>query len=93
MAARQRAALRRTRRVRGSAIAAVSLGFRTLALDEIVPFTVPDNRRSRRVMERIGLSHDAKSGFEHPGLPAGDPRRRHVLYRIARERFMAIASD
>ena len=59
-------------------------GFRTLALDEIVSFTVPANARSRRVMERIGMERDLAADFDHPALPAGDSRRRHVLYRVKR---------
>lgn len=53
-----------------------------LGLDEIVSFTVPDNWPSRRVMERLGMSHDAADDFDHPLLPAGHPLRRHALYRI-----------
>ncbi|MFT3710801.1 MAG: GNAT family N-acetyltransferase [Archangium sp.] len=46
-----------------------------------VSFTVPDNTASRRVMEKIGLTHDARDDFEHPNLSEGHPLRRHVLYR------------
>lgn len=48
---------------------------------EIVAFTVPGNRASRRVMQRIGMRHDPADDFDHPGLPAGSPLRRHLLYR------------
>jgi RimJ/RimL family protein N-acetyltransferase len=44
--------------------------------------TVPVSRRSRSVMNRIGMTHDARDDFNHPRLPAGHPLRRHVLYRI-----------
>ena len=46
-------------------------------------FTVVDNVRSRRVMERLGMVHDPTGGFEHPGVvdPAS-PLRQHVLYRL-----------
>lgn len=67
-----------------AASAAVSFGFETLALDEIVAFTVPANARSRRVMERIGMAHDPAGDFDHPAVPAGHPLARHMLYRIAR---------
>lgn len=46
-----------------------------------VSFTVPDNVASRRVMEKIGLTHDARDDFDHPSLAEGHPLRRHVLYR------------
>jgi RimJ/RimL family protein N-acetyltransferase len=64
--------------------AALAFGFDELQLDEIVSYTVPDNVRSRRVMERIGMTHDAAGDFDHPVLPEGHRLRRHVLYRIAR---------
>ena len=59
-------------------------GFDTLALDEIVAFTIPANLRSRRVMEKLGMTHDPADDFDHPGLEPGHPMRRHVLYRLKR---------
>ena len=67
-----------------AARAALRFGFEILQLEEIVSFTVPGNLPSRRVMEKIGMLHDATDDFDHPSLPAGHPLRRHVLYRIAR---------
>ena len=64
--------------------AVVRYAFEVLGLPEIVSFTVPDNLRSRRVMEKLGMTHDAEDDFDHPLLPAGHPRRRHVLYRLKR---------
>lgn len=69
-----------------AARAAIDFGFRQLALDEIVSFTVPANRRSRGVMERIGMSRLPADDFDHPVLPEGHPLRRHVLYRTTRPR-------
>ena len=65
------------------ALAVVQHAFENLGLDEIVSFTVPANRRSIRVMEKIGMTRDAGGDFEHPNLPAGHPLRHHVLYRLA----------
>jgi len=67
-----------------AAEASVALGFGGLALEEIVAFTVPANFRSRRVMERLGMTHDPADDFDHPGVPEGHALRRHVLYRLAR---------
>jgi RimJ/RimL family protein N-acetyltransferase len=67
-----------------AATASLEFGFGTAGLDEIVSFTSPLNRRSRAVMERIGLLHDPASDFDHPRLPAGHRLSRHVLYRISR---------
>ena len=65
-----------------AARAALTFGFEEVGLDEIVSFTTPANRRSRRVMERLGMSHDPADDFDHPGLPPGHPQRPHVLYRL-----------
>lgn len=65
-----------------AARAAVAFGFTEAGLEEIVSFTVPANRRSIAVMERLGMSDDGE--FEHPKLPPGHPLRTHVLYRLSR---------
>lgn len=57
---------------------------------EVVAFTVPANGRSRAVMERIGMTRDPAEDFDHPLLGAGDPLRRHVLYRIDRPRWQEV---
>jgi len=62
--------------------AALTFGFETLGLREIVSFTTETNGPSRRVMERIGMTHDPRDDFDHPSLPADHPLCRHVLYRI-----------
>jgi RimJ/RimL family protein N-acetyltransferase len=62
--------------------AALEFGFGSLGLAEILSYTVPHNLRSRRVMERIGMTHSPAEDFDHPLLAAGHPLRRHVLYRI-----------
>lgn len=61
---------------------ALAHGFDALALREIVAFTVPANRRSRAVMQRIGMHHDPDGDFDHPGLPQDHWLRHHVLYRM-----------
>ena len=54
--------------------------FGKLHLPRIVSFTVPENVRSWRLMERLGM---ARAGtFEHPALEAGHPLRTHVLYAL-----------
>jgi RimJ/RimL family protein N-acetyltransferase/GNAT superfamily N-acetyltransferase len=66
-----------------AARAALDFGFGVACLDEIVAFTTVRNVRSRRVMERIGMTHDACDDFDHRLLPADSPLRRHVLYRAS----------
>ena len=64
--------------------AVLRFGFEELKLEEIVSFTTAGNLRSRRVMERIGMSYSPADDFDHPGLPEAHPLRRHVLYCIRR---------
>ena len=47
----------------------LAFGFETLGLDEIVSFAVADNRRSTAVMERLGMTADPASDFDHPAFP------------------------
>lgn len=71
-----------------AAQAALEDGFGRLGLGEIVAITVVGNNRSRRVMERLGMTHDPAEdfAFDHPRLPPGHPLRPHVLYRLRRPR-------
>jgi RimJ/RimL family protein N-acetyltransferase len=62
--------------------AAIAFGFATIGLAEIVAMTAAGNERSRRVMRRLGMTHDAADDFDHPSISAGHPLRRHVLYRL-----------
>jgi ribosomal-protein-alanine N-acetyltransferase len=62
----------------------MAFAFERLGLDELVSFTAPKNVRSRRVMEKLGMSHSPADDFDHPSLPEGHRLRRHVLYRKAR---------
>lgn len=64
------------------ALACLQHGFKELRLKQIVSFTAVENKRSRSVMEKIGMHHDPKENFDHPMVPDGDPLRKHVLYKI-----------
>jgi RimJ/RimL family protein N-acetyltransferase len=64
------------------AAAVLNYGLQKLKLEQIVAFAVASNIRSRRVMEKIGMTHDRQGDFNHPGFPEGHPLRRHVLYRM-----------
>jgi RimJ/RimL family protein N-acetyltransferase len=61
---------------------ALGHGFGTLALSEVVSFTSAKNRRSRAVMERLGMRRDPAEDFDHPKLPESHQLRRQVLYRL-----------
>ncbi|MBS0350083.1 MAG: GNAT family N-acetyltransferase [Proteobacteria bacterium] len=53
--------------------AVLKYGFQELNLNEIVSFTVVDNRTSRRVMEKIGLHYNPRDDFDHPRLSQASP--------------------
>lgn len=55
-------------------------GFEVLNLERIVSITAVQNKKSRNVMEKIGLHHDPSQDFDHPKLPLGHSLRRHVYY-------------
>lgn len=65
----------------------VRYAFGSLGLEDLVSFTVPDNRRSRRVMEKLGMTHNPADDFDHPNLPQDHPLCRHVLYRLRHTEF------
>ncbi|HEY2777993.1 MAG TPA: GNAT family N-acetyltransferase [Gaiellaceae bacterium] len=66
-----------------AAQAVLAFAFEELGLDEVISFTTVANQRSRRVMERIGMTYDPDGDFDHPNVT--DERiRPHVLYRAAR---------
>ena len=71
--------------------AALRYGFECLGLPEIVAYTIPANKRSRRVIEKIGLVFSEE--FDHPLIAEGHPMRRQVLYRISRSAWEAGPSD
>jgi RimJ/RimL family protein N-acetyltransferase len=64
--------------------AVVRYAFDLLNLEALVSFTASGNMRSRRVMEKLGMTHNPADDFDHPRLAAGNPLRRHVLYRLKR---------
>jgi [ribosomal protein S5]-alanine N-acetyltransferase len=59
---------------------ALEVGFDRLGLGRVVSFTLPTNKRSRHVMEKVGMT------FERDIVWADMP---HVLYRITREQWAA----
>jgi RimJ/RimL family protein N-acetyltransferase len=60
----------------------IRFAFEWLKLESLVSFTVPENIASRRLMEKLGMTHDPADDFDHPRLPPGHRLRRHVLYRL-----------
>jgi RimJ/RimL family protein N-acetyltransferase len=56
-------------------------------MDEIVAYAAAANAPSIGVMRSIGMRRDMEADFNHPHVPADDPNRRFVLFRLSREAF------
>jgi len=56
--------------------------FTALGLPDLVSYTAAVNAPSRRVMEKLGMTHDPADDFENPRYPEGHPFRPHVVYRL-----------
>jgi RimJ/RimL family protein N-acetyltransferase len=69
---------------------ALQIAFLRLGLPEVVAFTTMGNRRSRRVMERLGMQYSRE--FEHPDMHDDSMLRPHVLYRLHAACFRKAAS-
>jgi len=67
-----------------AARAAIEDGFFRIGIEEIVAFTVPPNRASWGLMERLGMIRNPADDFDFPRFPEGHPLRRHILYRLQR---------
>ena len=68
-----------------AARASLAHGFDALALAEVVAFSVAGNRRSRAVMERLGMTYNPDDDFDDPDEAVDSPLRPLVLYRLRRE--------
>ncbi len=62
----------------------LQFAFQSLALPEVVSMTAAINQRSRRVMEKIGMTRTPQEDFDHPLVPQPHRLSRHVLYRSRR---------
>jgi RimJ/RimL family protein N-acetyltransferase len=64
------------------ATGALNHAFDVVGLPEVVSHTTSANTRSRAVMRRLGMTHDADDDFDAPWYLPGHPHRRFVLYRL-----------
>ena len=62
--------------------ALVDHAFKTLDLPGVVAVTLPINRPSRRVMQKLGMRHRPELTFIHPRIPEQHPYQQHVLYSL-----------
>lgn len=58
----------------------------TFNLEEVVSFTVENNIKSCRVMEKMGMYRNPHDDFDHPKLLTNSPLCRHVLYRLRKSK-------
>ena len=63
-----------------AAQACLSHACHTLKLDKVYAYTTEQNLRSRRVMQKIGMTPAGE--FDHPNIERGHPLRRHVVYKF-----------
>ena len=67
-----------------AAQASLAWGWANTATPEIAAMTSIGNVRSWGLMERLGMTRDHASDFDHPAVPIGHSLRPHILYRIKR---------
>jgi RimJ/RimL family protein N-acetyltransferase len=70
------------------AAASIRFAFEELELDSLLAYTAAVNKRSRRVMERLHMRHEAAEDFAHPSIAAGDRLSEHVVYRADAARWL-----
>jgi RimJ/RimL family protein N-acetyltransferase len=76
-----------------AARAAIVFGFEQLNLSEIVANAVAVNHKSRRVMAKLGMTHDSRDDFDHPRVPEGHPLRHQVLYRLTQDHWHSLPAS
>lgn len=74
-----------------SALAVQAFAFENLKVPELLSWTAVINRRSQRLMERLGLVRNERDDFLHPSLPPESPLRPHVLYRKTADAFHPVS--
>ena len=74
-----------------AAQAALRYAFDVLELNKVVAFTAVINKRSQKLMERLGMT-DTQDNFYHPMLDAKHPLAEHVLYKITRRQWQALSA-
>lgn len=67
--------------------ACLELGFTQLGLPDVYSYTAIGNRRSQRVMEKIGLMRGEE--FLNPSVPEESIVRHLVYYHLSREEYLS----
>jgi len=71
---------------REAAFACLDWAWEHIEADRVAAITVPANRASWGLMERLGMIRDPDGDFDHPQLDEGNPLRRHITYWARRGR-------
>ncbi len=74
-----------------AAKAALRFAFDVLELSDVVAFTAVINKRSQKLMQRLGMIN-TQENFYHPMLDAKHPLAEHVLYKITRQQWQALSA-
>lgn len=69
---------------REAALASLHWAWDNLSVPRVIAMTVPANRRSWGLMERIGMVHRPELDFDHPSFPENHPLHRHIVYAAER---------
>jgi len=64
-------------------------GFERLSLPEIVSLTAAINKKSIRIMEKIGMKQNPADDFLHPLIDDGHILKPHVLYRLGKSDWLS----
>jgi RimJ/RimL family protein N-acetyltransferase len=69
---------------REAAFASLRWAWANLTAPRVIAITVPANRRSWGLMERIGMSRRPELDFGHPAFPENHPLHQHITYAVER---------
>lgn len=69
---------------REAALASLRWAWTNLSAPRVIAITVPANRRSWGLMERIGMARRPDLDFGHPAFPENHALHRHITYAVDR---------
>ena len=69
---------------REAALASLRWAWANTPAPRVIAMTVPANRRSWGLMERIGMTRRPELDFGHPIFPEHHPLHRHIVYAVDR---------
>ena len=65
----------------------LEIGFNEFKLNEIIALTAKINKKSERVMQKLGMINNGNEDCYHPKLLKEHPLSLHVLYRLTKDRW------